>query len=550
MQRNRRILAKAAGLAMGVALVTSVGLPGVSSATPTPLYPQCPAAGADTGCAVLVTVNADGSTTVSTDPAQPPMSPTGVLVGFVNNSNAVVDDVALSGTAGAGAFALTGQGVCAVHPGPCFSPTEFGPTGYEGPGTSFATTAGDTTSGTVDFASGMAPGTGTYFSLASAPITVASLGLVSDVSVTATALAPFANVPFSGQVGTFTVGYSTSPVTDFAATMDWGDGTTAPVTVTQPGGAGTPYVVEGTHTYTAPASYPTQLTVTDTVMSSNSGSSTSVATVTTQPVTLSSVPFDAQVVGTAYTGPVATFTSGDPTTTPASFSASIDWGAQSGGVEQVSTGTVTQPGGPGTPYTVGGANTYEASGDFTVTVSVTVAGVTSTLIEPIHVDAVQVTVPCSGDCSGGVTTPLETSTGKTTSSSGSLFVALANGSLQCAGGNYDYAPQITTVTTTGIPSTATVKLKVSFLRENLQGPAGAPLAVCFESNLPFVQQDGSLTQGSSVNGQTVYVGLLPRCMPTKPQKFGPCLGYVSEPVPGWKTVQENIKFPAGDPKVH
>ena len=550
MQKNRRFWAKAVGLGMGAALLTSVGVPGVASATPPPLYPQCPAAGADTGCAVLVTVNADGSTTVSTDPAQLPMSPTGVLVGFVNESNAVVSAVALTGTAGSGAFALTGQGVCAVHPGPCISPTEFGPTGYEGPGTSFLTTAGNTTSGSVEFAGGMAPGTGTYFSLASAPFTVASLGLASDVSVTADPITPFANVGFDGQVGTFTVGYSTSPATDFSATMNWGDGNTGPVTVSQPGGTGTPYVVDGTHTYTSPSTYTTTLTVTDTVLHSNGGTGSSTATVTTQPVTLSPETFGPQLVGTAFSGPVATFTSGDPTTTTASFTASIDWGAQAGGVEQVSAGTVTQPGGPGTPYLVTGTNTYAVSGDFTVAVSVTVGGVTSTLDEPIHVDEAQQTVPCTQGCSGQVVTPQETSTATTPADSGSLFVALADGAQLCPGGNFDYAPQITTVDTTGIPSTDTIKLKVSFLRMNLQGPYGDPIAVCFQSNVPFVQKDGTTTQPVQINGQTQYVGLLPACMPTRPQRYGPCLGHVSEPVPGWKTVVENIRFPGGDPKNH
>jgi len=549
MRHHRRNLATVAGLALGLTLLASVGVPGIAAATPPPLYPQCPAAGADTGCAVLVTVNADGTTSVATDPAQPPMSPTAVLVGFVNNSNAVVNSVALQGTTAPGAFSLTGQGVCAVHPGPCFSATEFGPTGYEGPGTSLAPAAGDATSGTVNFASGMAPGTGTYFSLRSAPITVTSLNLVSDLSATATPVAAFANIPYTGQVGTFTVGYSTSPVGDFAATLNWGDGTTSAVTISQPGGAGTPYVVNGTHTYAAPTTVTTTLSVTDTALPGNSGTSSSTATVVPQPVTLAPVTFANQVVGTAFSGQVATFTSDDPTTTPASFSASIDWGAQAGGVEQVSAGTVTQPGGPGTPFSVAASNTYAVSGAFTVTVSVTVNGVTSTITEPIQVDVAQVTVPCTGTCTGQVTTPLEQSTGTTNSPSGSIFVSLSDGALLC-GGNYDYAPQITTVTTTGISSSALVKVKVTFLRRDLQGPAGAPVAVCFESNHPFIQKDGTMTTGVVVNGQTQYIGLLPKCLPSTPQRFGPCLAFASLPSRFWQTAQERIKFPAGDPRFH
>jgi hypothetical protein len=546
MRTNRRIVSRAAGLALGMALVTSIGLPGVASATPAPLFPQCPVAGADTGCAILLTVNPDGSTTVATDPGQPPMSPTGVLIGIDNDSNAVVSNVSLEGTSGPGAFTLTGQGVCAVRPRPCFSSTQFGPTGYEGPGTSF--TIANSTNGTVDFAGGMSPGGGTYFSLASAPISVTAQSLVADVAVTASPVSAQTGVPFSGQVGTFAVGDSTAPASDFSATMAWGDGAVTTSSIGQPGGIGNPYVVSDAHTYASASVYPTTVTVTDTLMTAiaNTGSDSSTATVVTMPVTMSPVTIPNQVVGTEFTGPVATFTDVDMSVTPASFTASIDWGALAGGVEQVSAGSVTQSGGPGTPFTVTGTNTYAQSGSFTLAVSVTFDSVTATLTEPIQVDAAQTTVPCEGSCSGGVTTPQQSDTGSTTGN-GSLSISLADGSLSCDG-VYDFAPQITTVTTTGIPSTSTVKVKIKFLRSDLQGPVGAALAVCFAWSHPFVDRSGNITPPVLLNGQTAFVGLLPACQPTRPQKFGPCLGHVSEPLPGWKTVQENIKFPAGDPR--
>jgi hypothetical protein len=43
------------------------------------------------------------------------------------------------------------------------------------------------------------------------------------------------------------------------------------------------------------------------------------------------------------------------------------------------------------------------------------------------------------------------------------------------------------------------------------------------------------------------VGLLPTCAPPY-TKSRPCVGKVSKSVPGWKTVQENIRFYAGDPR--
>ena len=182
--------------------------------------------------------------------------------------------------------------------------------------------------------------------------------------------------------------------------------------------------------------------------------------------------------------------------------------------------------------------------------SVTSAGVTTVGTVPVEVDAVSTTVPCTGSCSGSVTTPLQSATGSTSSPGGSLFVSLSDTGLTCSSDTpYDYAPQVTTVTTTGIPSSTTVKVHVTFLRENLQGPYGAKLEVCFAWSHQFPVLGGGMATLQSIDGQQYFVGLLPACQPSSPQKFGPCLGHVSEPVPGWKTVVENLKFPAGDPRL-
>ena len=318
--------------------------------------------------------------------------------------------------------------------------------------------------------------------------------------------------------------------------------------MTQPGGPGTAYVVSDGHTYGTAGPYTDTVTVTDTTAPSDIDSQSVSTTfdVVTQPVTISPVAIPAQVAGTAFDGGVATFTSPIPTASSGDFSVSLDWGDGT-----TSTGTVTQPGGVGTPFLVSGSHTYVASADYQITVAVTYGSVVTDGTVPIEVDAAQTTVPCEGSCSGDVTTPLQSVSGSTTNPTGSLFVALSDGSLTCAGSApYDYAPQITTVTTTGIPSTATVKVHVAFLRENLQGPAGATIQVCFAWSHQFPTLGGGTAAPQVIGGQDYYVGLLPACMPSKPQRYGPCLGHVSEPVPGWKTVVENIKFPAGDPKFH
>ena len=61
-------------------------------------------------------------------------------------------------------FGLDGDGICAgFSPGPPACP--YGPTGYEGPNTSFANISANGTTGDVVFTGGLAPGQSTYFSL-------------------------------------------------------------------------------------------------------------------------------------------------------------------------------------------------------------------------------------------------------------------------------------------------------------------------------------------------------------------------------------------------
>ena len=80
---------------------------------------------------------------------------------------------------------------------------------------------------------------------------------VADAALTATGTAVSANEEnsFSGQVASFTDVDPTAPLTDFTtgtggASINWGDGSAATTgTVTQPGGAGTAFIVSGSHTY-------------------------------------------------------------------------------------------------------------------------------------------------------------------------------------------------------------------------------------------------------------------------------------------------------------
>src|SRR5690242_1964014 len=142
--RKRKLL-----LALGVACTASFLFVGVPSASA--LFTQCPPIGADTGCQVLITVNPDGTGTVSDDPSQGPYEGSeDALVGLQNNSAGTVQSINLSSSTDI--FGFDDDGICSgLFSGPAPSGCPFGPTGYEGPGTSFSNISSDTTSGTVDF---------------------------------------------------------------------------------------------------------------------------------------------------------------------------------------------------------------------------------------------------------------------------------------------------------------------------------------------------------------------------------------------------------------
>ncbi len=127
-------------------------------------FPQCPAIGANTGCEFLITVTDSGST-VAMDPNAPNNAPydgsDDTLVGILNSSRSTLTSIPLSSPLDI--FGFDGDGPCVSTGAPSACP--YGPTGYEGPGVSFTSISADTTSGTVNFTPGLAPGASTWFGL-------------------------------------------------------------------------------------------------------------------------------------------------------------------------------------------------------------------------------------------------------------------------------------------------------------------------------------------------------------------------------------------------
>jgi PEP-CTERM motif len=130
------------------------------------LLTECPAIGLDTGCGILITINADNSVTVTaaSSPTQPPYD--GVedtLIGVLNNSSVAVGSLPLSSSTVI--FGFDGDGICAssISPRPAGCP--FGTTGYEGPGVSFSGINAARTNGIVNFGPAIGPGGSAFFGL-------------------------------------------------------------------------------------------------------------------------------------------------------------------------------------------------------------------------------------------------------------------------------------------------------------------------------------------------------------------------------------------------
>jgi hypothetical protein len=98
-----------------------------------------------------------------------------------------------------------------------------------------------------------------------------------------TAIAAIAGHAVNGAVATFTDVNTTSPASDFAATVDWGDGQTTTGTVS--GGNGS-LTVGGSHTYVAHGQDTVRVTLADDAPSTASATATSTVTVA------NTVPFD------------------------------------------------------------------------------------------------------------------------------------------------------------------------------------------------------------------------------------------------------------------
>lgn len=135
--------------------------------------PPCPQIGFADGCDAQITLNSGGTATITLTGQPAYDGSEDQLVGITNNSGSTIGSITLSGS---DIFGFDGDGAgesgtgCLItsgNPFPCLSNGPFGPTGYEGPNTTFTIT--DTDTGSVNFTNGLADGATAWFSLEEAP---------------------------------------------------------------------------------------------------------------------------------------------------------------------------------------------------------------------------------------------------------------------------------------------------------------------------------------------------------------------------------------------
>ncbi|HEX3742506.1 MAG TPA: hypothetical protein VHW09_01190 [Bryobacteraceae bacterium] len=148
-------------------------------------FPHSPDSTA-TGCNVVITINSNGSLTVTVPDSTPYEESEDVLVGVVNNSSVQVNSLNLSGS---GIFGFDGDGICVytfVGSGYCTGAYLNDPLDYAGPTSTFTNFSGGD-SGTVNFAPGIVPGGTSYFSLEGVPGNTITGSVGSSGPVTAAA---------------------------------------------------------------------------------------------------------------------------------------------------------------------------------------------------------------------------------------------------------------------------------------------------------------------------------------------------------------------------
>jgi Bacterial Ig-like domain (group 1) len=178
------------------------------------------------------------------------------------------------------------------------------------------------------------------------------------ISATGTTVSGTEGASFSGTVATFTDPDTSATASEYAATIEWGDGSSSTGTVSGSDGS---FAVSGEHTYADEGSYEIKVTISDVDNEGNKATAGSTANVADAALAAAGVS-PAPVSPQSFSGAVASFTDANTGSSIEDFTATIEWGDGSS-----STGTVSGSGGS---YGVSGSHTYTGTGYFTITVHI------------------------------------------------------------------------------------------------------------------------------------------------------------------------------------
>jgi hypothetical protein len=228
-------------------------------------------------------------------------------------------------------------------------------------------------------------GSHTYATAGTFSVTVTLTDTVGHITVNNTSPLVVADSPITAQnpstitarvdqtvstTVTFSTPNTKATVSNYSATISWGDGS-APLAVTSITAGATPGTFSLTGSYSYPYAtgsfYPVTVTIT-----SKGGSTATAATqayISDYPIAVTAGPIPSQVEGSGYSGAVATFSTADPQAQTSNYIAMIDWG------DSVSTAaTITANGGGNFTVSSTGTHAYSGPGTFPVKVTVVSLG--------------------------------------------------------------------------------------------------------------------------------------------------------------------------------
>lgn len=248
------------------------------------------------------------------------------------------------------------------------------------------------------------------YDIGGANTTLTGTATVTDAPITVNAGSALASVAegtsISGIVATFTDAYAAAPITDYTATIIWGDGFFTPGTITfDP--IHQVYNISGSHVYADEGDYTVGARVDDVGGSTTTLAEASSITITDAPLTTAVGSKISAVSGAGFSGQVASFIDTNSQGLASDFTANISWGDGT-----TTLGTITQPGGLGTGFLVFGSHTYSKPGAaIPVSIAINdVGGATISATTSAHV-LVRLTAAFTSSSNGGATNNAKASFG-------------------------------------------------------------------------------------------------------------------------------------------